>query len=297
MQPPMQQQPLIARLALCNEVIAQVEPGMDITRRRDDFRRQCELAARLGYAALEVAPFTWADDPLALDDAAIAAYGRIASEQGIKICGLHWLLIAPTGLSLVDADVAVRARTAKALERLVEIAAAVGGSYLVHGSPGQRSVPAGMTRDVARAHALATLAPAARRAAELGVRYCIEPLAERETDFINTVAQAVAFAEEMAIPAFLTMIDCSAAGQTEREAVDQLIRRWLPTGWIGHVQLNDPNRKAPGQGVMDFAPILQALHDSRYGGWLAVEPFDYEPDGPGCAAYAAQYLRSINLKE
>ena len=188
---------------------------MSVAQRQRDFRRQCELALRLGYSALEVAPFTWADDPLALDDGVIAAYARIAREQGIVICGLHWLLIAPAGLSLVDPDEAVRLRTAKALERLVEIAASVGASYLVHGSPKQRSVPAGMEPAVARAHALETLAPAVKRAAEAGVRYCIEPLAERETDFLNTVAQAVAFAEEMANPAFLTMIDCSAAGQTE----------------------------------------------------------------------------------
>ena len=44
------------------------------------------------------------------------------------------------------------------------------------------------------------------------------------------------------------MIDCSAAGLGESEAVPDLIDRWLPTGLIGHIQVNDPNRRGPGQG-------------------------------------------------
>jgi hypothetical protein len=32
-------------------------------------------------------------------------------------------------------------------------------------------------------------------------------------------------------------------------------------------------------------------HD--YQGWIAVEPFDYQPDGPTCAARAAGFMRGI----
>ena len=31
----------------------------------------------------------------------------------------------------------------------------------------------------------------------------------------------------------------------------------------------------------------------HYGDWIAVEPFDYRPDGPGCAARAIGYLRGV----
>ena len=44
---------------------------------------------------------------------------------------------------------------------------------------------------------------------------------------------------------------------------------------------------------MRFAPILAALERHRYSGVVAVEPFDYIPDGPGCAAWAAAYLRGV----
>ncbi len=42
-----------------------------------------------------------------------------------------------------------------------------------------------------------------------------------------------------------------------------LIDRWLPSNLIAHIHLNDPNRKAPGQGEMVFAPILAALQAQR----------------------------------
>ncbi len=44
---------------------------------------------------------------------------------------------------------------------------------------------------------------------------------------------------------------------------------------------------------MQFAAILKALHEKGYAGDVAVEPFDYVPDGPGCAARAIGYLQAL----
>jgi sugar phosphate isomerase/epimerase len=87
------------------------------------------------------------------------------------------------------------------------------------------------------------------------------------------------------------MIDCSAAGRLEAQAIPDLIRQWLPTGLIAHVHLNDPNRRGPGEGDLAFAPIFAALAAGGYRGMAAVEPFVYEPDGPSCAARAIGYVR------
>jgi len=274
------------QFALCNEVLQPLP-----------FERQCALAAQLGYDALEVAPFTLADDPMTISDAQAREFRRVAEDAGITISGLHWLLVAPGGLSIVSADAAVRERTGVVIERLVELCALMGGRYLVHGSPKQRSVPAGDTPAAARARAAACFARAARRAGACGVTYCIEPLAPRETDFIHTVAEAAALVDEIGSPALRTMIDCSAAGQAEAGPVDALMARWMPSGRIAHVQVNDPNRRGPGQGAMAFAPIVATLlrmqAAGHYDGIVAVEPFDYVPDGPGSAARAIGYLRGL----
>src|SRR3569833_1052440 len=103
--------------------------------------------------------------------------------------------------------------------------------------------------------------------------------------------------DEIDEPALRTMVDCSAAGQTERLPVDQLLTHWGPRGVIGHVQVNDPTRRGPGQGALDFAPILDALtwleQEGHFPGIVGVEPFDYVPDGPGCAAWSLGYLRGV----
>ncbi len=221
----------------------------------------------------------------------------MAQDHGLAIFGLHWLLVAPAGLSVVTGDAAVRRRTTQVMQRLVELCALLGGSYLVHGSPKQRSVPAGSTREQAMERARACLAPVAQAAGRCGVAYCLEPLAPRETDLFNTVEETAAFVRSIDEPALRTMIDCSAAGQAEAQPVPALMEQWLPTGLIGHVQVNDPNRRGPGQGAMDFGPILAVLQRmeaaGHFPGIAAVEPFDYVPDGPGCAARAIGYLRGI----
>jgi sugar phosphate isomerase/epimerase len=272
------------RFALCNEVLQPLP-----------FAAQCKLAADLGYDGLEVAPFTLAEDPTQLTDAEVEGVRRVAEDHGLRIFGLHWLLVAPAGLSIVSADAALRQRTQQVMVRLVELCAALGGSYLVHGSPKQRSVPEGSTRDEAWGRARECLSGAAAAAARCGVTYCIEPLSRRETDLLNTVEEAARMVAEIGLPSLRTMIDCSAAGQTETEPVHALMERWLPQGVIGHVQVNDPNRRGPGQGEMDFGPILRVLRrlEHHYPGIVAVEPFDYVPDGPGCAARAIGYLRGV----
>lgn len=274
------------KIALCNEVLQPLS-----------FAQQCKLAADLGYDGLEVAPFTLAEDPMTLTDADAAEFRRIAGDHGLAIFGLHWLLVAPAGLSIVSPDEAVRRRTEDVMARLVELCALMGGSYLVHGSPRQRSVPAFTTRADARDRARDCLAHAAEAAGRCGVTYCLEPLSTRETDLFNSVAEAASLVEEVAHPALRTMIDCSAAGQAEAEPVAALLERWLPTGMIAHVQVNDPNRRGPGQGELDFGAVLAVLSRmeaaGHFRGIVAVEPFDYVPDGPGCAARAIGYLRGV----
>ena len=78
----------------------------------------------------------------------------------------------------------------------------------------------------------------------------------------------------------------------------------MPDGVIGtiknfgarakHVHANDPSRHAPGMGdnPADFKPILAALAESGYRGWVSVEPFIYEPDPNTVARTAIETLKA-----
>jgi sugar phosphate isomerase/epimerase len=270
------------RLALCNEVL-----------RERDFAEQCAYAAALRYDALEVAPFTLAEDPLALSAARRSEARRAAADAGIAISGLHWLLLKPEGLSLTSPDRSVRVRTIDAMRRLIALCADLGGHYLVHGSPLQRRTPEGVDASVARGWIVEVLAGVAEDAVRAGVIYLVEPLPRDETDQINTLAEAAAVVREVGSPAIATMLDAKSAALSEALPAHALIAQWLPTGLLRHVQLNDRNRRAPGQGNDRFAPILRALVDGGYAGDIAIEPFDYRPDGSGSAAFAAGYVRGL----
>jgi sugar phosphate isomerase/epimerase len=270
------------RIALCNEVLA----GMPL-------QRQCEVAATLGYDGLEIAPFTLSDSPEKISTAEAAKIRTTVESSGLVVTGLHWLLVKPDGLSLTDTDASVRKRTIDVMARLTALCAELGGAVLVHGSPKQREVAPGETHAVALGRLQDGLAQVATAAAKAGVTYCIEPLSRKETSVINTIAEAAELVRAIDHPHLLTMIDCSAAGLTETDSIPSLIDRWLPTGLIAHVQVNDPNRRGPGQGEMKFAPILTALKRQHYAGTIAVEPFDYVPDGPGVAGFSAGYLRGL----
>ena len=113
------------RIALCNEVIVPMP-----------FPKQCEYAAKLGYDGLEIAPYTLAEDPSHMSPALVAASRRAAEDAGIAVTGLHWLLVKPAGLSISTKDDAVRKKTLDLMFALVDLCAALGGRYLVHGSPG-----------------------------------------------------------------------------------------------------------------------------------------------------------------
>jgi sugar phosphate isomerase/epimerase len=131
------------------------------------------------------------------------------------------------------------------------------------------------------------------RARAAGVVYCIEPLGSDQTPLINTLEEAGSMVQAIGSPNVRTMLDCSAAAKMEKEPLPALAERWLKDGLLAHVQVNDRNRRGPGQGELRFAPLLRALKRNGYGGDLAVEPFDYVPDGPGAAARAIGYIRGI----
>jgi sugar phosphate isomerase/epimerase len=270
------------RLALCNEVIA----GME-------FARQCDFAATLGYDGLEVAPFTLSDEPHLIGANQAAGIRRAAADAGIAICSLHWLLVKPAGLSITSEDHVVRERTLDVMRRLIALSADLGSGILVHGSPAQRRLPDGHGAEEARKRGIDAFAAIADDAKRAGVVYCIEALATPDANFVNTVDEAVDIVNAIASPHVRTMLDCSAGSVMEKEPLAALLDRHLPTGMIAHVQFNDRNRRGPGQGSDLFAPVLAALRRNDYTGWAAVEPFDYQPDGPGCAARAIGYLRGI----
>lgn len=270
------------KIALCNEVLKEME-----------LAEQCRFAAGLGYDGLELAPFTLFSDPEPLTAADRRRIRRCVNEAGLKVAGLHWLLVSPPGLSITSPDSEVRERTLQILLELVDLCADLGGDVLVHGSPRQRQVGEDEDPSEAWQRSREIFQKIARRAEAAQVTYCLEPLPRAETNFINRLEEAVQMVREVGSPALKTMLDTKAAWTEEKEAPEELLSRWLPAGLIGHVHVNTADGRAPGQDATSFGPILRTLVEHDYSGWVSVEPFQFIPSPQATAAQAAGYLRGL----
>lgn len=122
------------------------------------------------------------------------------------------------------------------------------------------------------------LAKAALRAADLGVKLCIEPLNRFETDIANTTDHAVALAEAVASPSVGVMLDTFHMNM-EDPSIPDAIRRAGPR--LYHFQANENHRGFVGSGHIDWPEVCRALVAVGYTGPITLEPFRRDDDVPG----------------
>jgi sugar phosphate isomerase/epimerase len=252
-----------------------------------DHARVCDTVAGLGYAGLEVAPFTLA--PL-ITDVTAARRGELrrqAEGAGLKIIGLHWLLAKTTGFHLTSTDAAVRKRTGQYLADLATAAADLGGDILVLGSPMQRNLAEGMTKTQGDELAADTISHCLATLADRRVYLCLEPLTTAETNFMTSAAEGVGLIRRIGHPFVRLHLDVKAMS-SEGTPVPDIIR--ANAAFLHHFHANDPNKRGPGFGDTDFKPIFRALKDVNYTGWVSVEVFDYSPDPETIARESIRYM-------
>lgn len=253
------------RWAICSETFA----GMP-------FPDACRAAARCGYAGIEVEPAHLGPDPVQLPPGARKEIRQV---------------MAAAGLQFTSADAAQRARSWDYLRGIVDLAADLGPSPLIaFGSSRQRNAlpgvaPADATQRLA--DGLTALAPQAHAR---GVTIALEPLAPHLCNIIHTLAEALAVVQPSQSPALQTMFDThNAVAETIPHA--DAVRQFKTS--IRHVHLNELDGRYPGAADYPFLPILQALRDIRYPGWVSVEVFDFKPDGETVARRALEHLRKL----
>ncbi len=274
--------PALARFALCNELFE-----------RFSFPDACQTIHEIGYSGIEIAPFTLAENPVALSVDERAAVRREIDRQQLSFVGLHWLLVSPPGLHATTPDRDLRAKTWTFLHGLVDLAADLqapdqSGAVLVFGSPKQRSSVPGMSPANAVAVLTEELGRLAPHVQERGVQLLLEPLSPAQTDVVTSLEQAVQIVEQIASPAIQTMFDVHNAS-AETLAHPELVRRYLPH--IRHVHVNEFDGREPGTGSYDFRALLAALSAANYSRWISLEVFDFSRDPRAVATRALNHLQ------
>jgi len=276
------EEPSPLRYSMCNETFA-------------DWPQEkiFKFLGKCGYGGVEIAPFTINTDVTKVSAKRRAVLRKQAEDAGIEVVGLHWLLAKTEGLHLTSPDRKVRRKTAEYIGSLADFCADLGGTVMVFGSPKQRDILPGVSREDGMEYATEVLRNAMPVLSKRKVVLALEPLAAKETNFMTTAAEGVELAKAVDSPNCKLLLDCKAM-ITEPTPIPQLIRKY--GDWLVHFHANDPNLRGPGMGELDFLPIFRALRDVNFKGWVSVENFNSTPGPEQTARASLRYMRRIEAK-
>jgi sugar phosphate isomerase/epimerase len=271
------------RYAICNETYGET-PWPEV----------CRRLAGYGYDGVELAPFTFAPDVREISVAGRREIARVAADAGLEVVGLHWLLVSPPGLHLTTADARVRQQTIDYLRALIDFCADVSGRVMTFGSPKQRNVEEGTDSDEARARMEEGFRACLPALEARGVTLCMEALPPPESNFIRTAAEAATMVRAVDHPHFRMMLDVKSMCAEPRPPAET-IRQHAGSAHgrpiLAHFHANDANRRGPGFGETDFRPILAALDEIGFDGYVSIEVFDYSPDPDTIAREGLRHLK------
>ncbi len=267
------------KFAICNEIYQgwKVEDAI-------------EHAAKTGYDAMEIAPFTVSQYVHDIPASRRQEIRASAEKAGIAISGIHWVLVQAEGMHMTSPDAAVRAKTKRYFVDLVDFCADLGGKSIVVGSPKQRSMEGDVTFEQAWTWATDAFRDAVKLAEDRGVTICFEPLAPVETNFVNTAVEAIRFSQQFESPAMKIILDVKAMC-SEQKAIPDIIRDSWPN--FAYFHANDANLKGPGFGDVDFVPIAAALKEVGYDGYVSVEVFNFDEGPDVIARQSLEYLHRV----
>jgi sugar phosphate isomerase/epimerase len=265
------------KYAICNETFQDWE-----------FAKAFSYARSCGYEGIEIAPFTLAPSANQVSPARRREVRSQIEEAGLQCVGLHWLLAKTEGYYLTSPDEDMQRRTGTYLATLAALCDDLGGSLMVLGSPQQRNLLPGVTLDEAMRHAAATISHALTAFEDRGITLALEPLGPGEGDFLNTAASGIELAKMIDSPWCRLHLDVKAMS-SESKPIPDIIRE--SRDWMAHFHANDPNLLGPGMGEVAFDPIIAALLEIDYQGWVSVEVFRYEPDIETICEKSIHYLR------
>lgn len=245
----------------------------------EDISKSIDRVARFGYDAIELV-----GEPAELDGDRIK---KLADDAGIAVSSISSVYTAERDLAHPDQE--VREKAVQYVRDLSDLAAASGAKTIIIAPTAVMKTQPLAPREDERRWAIEGMREGGEYAASVGVDLTLECWNRYETYWLNRLEQAVELWNETGLSNGGVMGDTFHMN-IEEPSIPDVFRQ---TGsLLNHVHLADTNRAAPGQGHMDYAPILQALADIDYQGYLSFEllPASADPFGVMRAGGAGDFF-------
>jgi len=225
-------------------------------------------------------------DPAEVDAETLAK--RVAS-LGLRVTGLGTgQAYLVEGLSLADPSPNVRKAVYTRLCAQVDLAVRLGGASVILGGIRGKLKGERETWPIQRLAAIETTRAVAEYAALHGITLLVEPINRYETNFINSVNEALLWIEELACENVSLLIDTFHMN-IEEASLEKSIFTAGPR--LAYVHLADSNRWAAGFGHLDFDRVFAALNEIGYDGPLCAEVLPL-PDDDTAVLQHVRFVRT-----
>jgi len=225
--------------------------------------------ARFGYDAIELV-----GEPA---DYNAAQVKKLCADAGIRVSSVCSIYTGEER-NLSSKDPAMRKKAVEYVKAVADLSAGSGAPVMIVApSPVGKMAP---TADEAseKKWAVESIQAGADYAAKQGVSLCIEAWNRYESYFLNRLDQCMDLMKAVNRPNVGVMGDTFHMN-IEDEDIGDAFRKCGKA--LIHVHLADSSRAAPGKGHIDFLPVLKALRDISYQGYLTFEllPASADPFG------------------
>jgi sugar phosphate isomerase/epimerase len=220
----------------------------------------------------------------------------LCRKYGLEVLSIAGIYPWPTqDRDLASPDTEARKRAVNYLKSCIDLASQVGAPLVVvvpsavgKVSPAEKFQDEEEWVDAKQrelGHAVQSVREAAEYAQSREIFLAVEPINRYETFLVNTAEEGLSFAEQVNSPAVKMHLDVFHMNIEESDPADAILR-------CGELLVNfhvaDSNRRAVGEGHIDFGVIMRALKEIHYQGPLTLEPLPAVPD-PYIAARLKRY--------
>lgn len=238
----------------------------NIALRAYDHNAELHDVAQMGVEGLEVAPSrVWQDDWLGLSAGQVEDYRGSVESAGLEVVGLHSLFFIHPELGLFKSHDVAR-QTMEFMVHLSKLCRDLGGRTLIYGG-GRNRGP--MPADQANETAVAFMGELCHLTQDHGTVFCFEPLGPNDSDYINSVFDALGLVQQVNHPGLRVQIDAKAL--VDNDELDPAPFE-AAAAHLVHVHANEPGLGVLGtSGAVDHGAIGKYLKAIGYQGYVSVE--------------------------